>query len=64
MKDFQIGDRVVVGDSLPALKGERGTVTNPDYMDHVIVALDNEQLRKNAIGCFLPEELEKLPKEL
>jgi hypothetical protein len=59
VKDLNSGDRVVVNGLLPLLEGEAGTVTNPDYLDHVIVDLDNEELRKNYISCFLPEELEK-----
>lgn len=58
MKSFEEGDRVIINDTLPLLVGETGTVMDPDYLDHVIVLPDAEDLRKNAITCFLPEELD------
>lgn len=61
MRDFEQDDRVIVNETLPNLVGETGTVTNPDYMDFVMVNLDNDELRNNYIGCFAPKELEKLP---
>jgi hypothetical protein len=60
MSTFESGDRVVVIADMGPLTGEQGTVTNPDYMDHVMVNLDN-YAPLSGLGCFLPEELEKLP---
>ena len=61
MNGFEQGDRVVVNDQLPLLAGEKGTVRTPDYIGCVMVTLDDPELQKQAIGCFLPEELEKQP---
>lgn len=56
MKDFEQGNRVTVNDTLSLLKGQEGTVTNPDYMGYIMVSMDNETL-VGALGCFLAEEL-------
>jgi ethanolamine utilization protein EutQ (cupin superfamily) len=52
---FQKGDRVkvIVGPGA----GDVGTVTNPDYLGHVMVDLDHH---RDLVWCFLPEELEKV----
>jgi hypothetical protein len=57
--DFEQGDNVVVNNQLPLLAGETGTVRTPEYMSYVMVTMDNEELNKQAIGCFLPEELDQ-----
>ena len=61
MSEFQQGDRVIANENAPfeAQIGQSGTVTDPDYIGHVMVCLDDEELRSQALGCFLPEELEK-----
>ena len=62
---FTVGDHVVVTETVPELAGETGTVTNPEYMGYVIIALDNPELQEQSLGCFLPEELARpsSPKE-
>lgn len=57
MSEFQQGDRVIANENSP-LESQTGTVTDPEYIGHVIVELDDEELRSQALGCFLPDELD------
>jgi hypothetical protein len=57
---FEQGDRVVANDLSPYVPmGETGTVTNPDHIGTIIVNLDDDELNRQALGCFMPGELDK-----